>query len=108
MRQSLNLHSFLCFFFFVLDGLTFLCPLFKAVVDLLKHGLAAPLENRQHDALEGVFIGCLDGPLHRFGCCASNCVCRVLGKNYKKTKQKAATVRTRQCYEEDLCEKVWR
>lgn len=47
-------------------GLTFLRALLEAVVDLLEHGLAAPLKDRQHDALEGVFVGGLNGPLHGF------------------------------------------
>lgn len=48
-------------------GLTFLGALFEAVVDLLEHGLAASLKDGQHDALEGVLVGGLDGPLHGFG-----------------------------------------
>lgn len=55
-----------------------MCALFEAVVNLLKHGLAASFKNRQHDALEGVFVSCLDGPLHCFRCCSTNGVCRVL------------------------------
>lgn len=60
------------------DGLTFLCALFKAVVDLLKHGLAASLKHRQHNALEGVFVCCLNGSLHCFSCRSTNGVCCVL------------------------------
>lgn len=58
--------------------LTFLCALFKTVVDLLEHGLAAALEHGQHDALEGVLVRCLNGPLHRLGRRSTNGVCRVL------------------------------
>lgn len=58
--------------------LTFLCALFKAVVDLLEHGLAASLEHGQHDALEGVLVRRLNGSLHRFGRCSTNGVRRVL------------------------------
>lgn len=60
------------------DGLTFLCSLLEAVVDLLKHGLTASLKNRQHNALEGIFICCLDGTLHRFSCCSTNRISGVL------------------------------
>lgn len=67
-------YTFMCH----LDCLTFLCSLFEAVINLLKHGLAASLKNRQHNALESIFIGCLDGPLHRFSCCSTNCISRVL------------------------------
>lgn len=59
-------------------GLTVLCALFEAVIDLLKHGLAASFKKRQHDALEGIFVGCLYGPLHRFRCCSTNGVRCVL------------------------------
>lgn len=58
--------------------LTFLCSLLEAVIDLLKHGLAASLKNRQHNALEGIFICCLDGTLHCFSCCSTNRICCVL------------------------------
>lgn len=58
--------------------LTLLRALLEAVVDLLEHGLAAPLEHRQHDALEGVFVRRLDRPLHRFGRRSPDGVRRVL------------------------------
>lgn len=59
--------------------LTFLCALFETVVDLLEHGLAASLEDRQHDALEGVLVGGLDGPLHGFSRRPADGVRCVLG-----------------------------
>lgn len=49
--------------------LTLVGSLFEAVIDLLKHGLAASLKHGQHDALEGLFVGRLDGALH--GLCSS-------------------------------------
>lgn len=61
-----------------MNPLTFLCALFETVVDLLKHGLAASLKDRQHNALEGVFVGRLNGPLHGFGCCPTDGVGGVL------------------------------
>lgn len=63
-----------------LDRLTFLCALFETVVDLLKHGLAASFKNRQHNALEGVLVGRLNGPLHRFSRCPTNGIRRILGR----------------------------
>lgn len=59
--------------------LTFLCALLEAVVDLLEHGLAATLKDGQHDALEGVLVGGLDGPLHGFSRRPADGVCCVLG-----------------------------
>lgn len=79
-----------CYFCFILSSicrqnptfwyhcLTFLSALFEAVIDLLKHGLAASFKDGQHDALERVFVGCLDWALHRFGCCSTDCICSVL------------------------------
>lgn len=55
-----------------------MCALFEAVVDLLKHGLAASLEHGQHDTLEGVLVRRLYGPLHGFGRCPTNGIRRVL------------------------------
>jgi len=60
------------------ECLTFLCALFKAVVDLLEHGLAASLKHGQHGALEGVFVGRLDGPLQGIGRRSANSVRYVL------------------------------
>lgn len=60
------------------SSLTLLSSLLETVIDLLKHGLAAALKHRQHDALEGVFVGCLDGSLHGLGCRSADCIRRVL------------------------------
>lgn len=59
--------------------------LFEAVVDLLEHGLAPTLKHRQHDALECLLVGGLDGALHGLSCCAPNGVSGVLdGKTTHK------------------------
>lgn len=64
--------------------LTFLGALFEAVIDLLKHGLAASLKHRKHNALERLFVRRLDGPLHGFGGGSTNGICRVLGKRQQQ------------------------
>lgn len=65
----------------VLVDLTLMGSLFKAVIDLLEHGLAATLEYREHNALEGIFVGCLDGALHGLSCCSTNSICSILQRN---------------------------
>lgn len=60
--------------------LTLIGSLFKAVIYLLKHGLAATLKHRENNALEGVFVGCLDRTLHGFGCSSANGISSVLQK----------------------------
>lgn len=57
--------------------------LFEAVVDLLEHGLAASLKDGQHDALEGVLVGRLDGPLHGFSRRPADGVCCVLEREIR-------------------------
>lgn len=71
----------------VLVILTLIGSLFKAVIYLLKHGLAATLKHREHNALEGVFVGRLDGTLHGFSCGSAYGVSSVLPKKFQNIKQ---------------------
>lgn len=68
----------------MLVNLTLISSLFKAVIYLLEHGLTAALKHRKHNALEGVFVGCLDRTLHGFGCSSANSVGSVLPKKLIK------------------------
>lgn len=58
--------------------LTLMGSLFEAVIDLLKHGLAASLKHGKHNALEGLFVCCLNGALHGLGSSTTNGICSVL------------------------------
>lgn len=58
--------------------LTLVGSLFEAVINLLKHGLTASLKHGQDDALERLFVGCLDRSLHGLGSGTANGICSVL------------------------------
>lgn len=66
--------------------LTLIGSLFKAVIYLLKHGLASTLKHGEHNALEGVFVGCLDGTLHGFSRSSANGISSVLTGEKKRKK----------------------
>lgn len=60
--------------------LTLMGSLFEAVIDLLKHGLAASLKHGQYDALEGLFVSRLDGTLHGLRSSTTDSIRSVLRK----------------------------
>lgn len=87
--------------------LTLIGSLFKAVIYLLKHGLAATLEHRENNALESVFVGCLDRTLHGFSCGSANGISSVLSKKKSKESKLLVFPRVRKFCKVKMLSKIY-